>query len=915
MYITFLFLFFSLDEYSIFFSLSLPALDRDGTMHAPLTIREDGKEIYVQGLSEYNVKSVGDTLQLLKIAENNRAVRETYMNQMSSRSHSIFTINVEYKKVDMNDGGGEISYKAKFNLVDLAGSEKWDTKRSMGVEHIAEMTNINLSLHTLGKCIASLAKASRRRNKERDRSLDRSGILGDDSSSVGKGGGGLSATNNSNNQYTNVHIPYRESKLTRLLQDSLGGNAKTFLIATISPARYNCDETISTLKFADRAKQVMVQATINEFRPVDHAVVKRLQRENELLRMLVRKLYEESGYSDALRQVVASPAFDSLALVNQLPTASMAASPILPMYSNNNSSDNNNNNSNHKNSKHRSAFQQDASTSISTAFLTSPTNIASPTKSSSKPAAQPSLQHGQSLQKTMPNTTSDHDHHLADSSRLEYILSLERALNKEQVHAQHLAKKNETLIKEMEAMKFTNMQLSLHSSSRQSSSMAAPPSQVHSSGGDAGAQAASLVNDTLAHIPETVVSDLNGSVTDLLRQNEELLTNTEHLQKTMQKFFKFQIEEDEMKREVLQVFEMVKRLKGYIAAQRVNEHFAALQALQESLKRLKEEASRASGANYPTGGSSSARKYLQPLPEAQALPSYHAAPSQSHAPHTWSPDIDSRASSASNLTSSRASSAAVSAPMRKSTMFKHQDFDFFEEGEGDVRQQYTHFPHHHQQQHQQQSHYRYDQQKASMEPTRQSGAHNHASHAMFPASSSHHNTHEIAPSTTDPLHYLANPLESSGGGISFRLRNGPSSTSSTKQPPSSSQPMRQDGPHHSSAETVASAESILGGLAILESEEEMMAREYKEAKTRQKKKEKLAQWMKEKEEKARLEQRLQSEERRAMLDSEREREAKRKEYAQKQKAKLNQYHDKVKLEAEKIQELINLGIDPKSLNL
>lgn len=116
---------------------------RDGSMSTALAIREDVTgEIYVQGLSEYIVKSVSDTLLLLNTAEENRAIRETNMNQYSSRSHSIFQILVEQKKTA--EDGGEITLKAKFNLVDLAGSEKWNTKQDMMQEHISEMTNINL---------------------------------------------------------------------------------------------------------------------------------------------------------------------------------------------------------------------------------------------------------------------------------------------------------------------------------------------------------------------------------------------------------------------------------------------------------------------------------------------------------------------------------------------------------------------------------------------------------------------------------------------------------------------------------------------------------------------------------------------------------------------------------------------------
>lgn len=221
-------------------------------MNTPLSIREDNKEIYVQGLSEYNVKSVADTLQLLKIAEENRAIRETNMNMFSSRSHSIFQIQLEHKRVA--DDGGEITYKAKFNLVDLAGSEKWNTKLQMRDEHIAEMTNINLSLHTLGKCISALAQASVKQNRESEsrsqarerldsRDLDtRSlGSLDHSGSTIGSikdfPTGKSFRLNASTPKEPAPHIPFRESKLTRLLQDSLGGNAKTFLIATVSPAR------------------------------------------------------------------------------------------------------------------------------------------------------------------------------------------------------------------------------------------------------------------------------------------------------------------------------------------------------------------------------------------------------------------------------------------------------------------------------------------------------------------------------------------------------------------------------------------------------------------------------------------------------------------------------------------------------
>ncbi|KAL3660109.1 hypothetical protein V7S43_015030 [Phytophthora oleae] len=219
---------------------------RDTQMNTPLEIHEDRKNgIFVEGLSEYAVRSVSDCLQLLQCGEQNRAVRSTHMNQVSSRSHSVFQLLLEQRRKD-----GTV-LKSKFNLVDLAGSEKWNMGAEMQDHHISEMTNINLSLHTLGRCIASL-------------------------SSKTTGG--------------SAHVPYRDSKITRLLQDSLGGNTKTKIIATLSPSLDCVEESISTLKFADRAKKVMVMVRVNEQREIDPAYVEKLQEELEQLREVVRLL-------------------------------------------------------------------------------------------------------------------------------------------------------------------------------------------------------------------------------------------------------------------------------------------------------------------------------------------------------------------------------------------------------------------------------------------------------------------------------------------------------------------------------------------------------------------------------------------------------------------------------------------------
>ena len=148
-------------------------------------------------------------MQLLKKGDAGRVFRATRMNQHSSRSHSVFQITVERVGGDGPEDAGTV-VRSQLNLVDLAGSEKWDVAHSetMNSDHIAELTNINLSLHTLGRCIASLSK------------------------------GGASLR----------HVPFRESKLTRLLSNSLGGTARTRIVATLSPSMLSAEESISTLK-------------------------------------------------------------------------------------------------------------------------------------------------------------------------------------------------------------------------------------------------------------------------------------------------------------------------------------------------------------------------------------------------------------------------------------------------------------------------------------------------------------------------------------------------------------------------------------------------------------------------------------------------------------------------------------------
>jgi len=172
----------------------------------------------VQGMEESHIKSATEGVKLLQRGSHKRQVAATKCNDLSSRSHTVFTVTVYIKR--QGDNGEDYVSAGKLNLVDLAGSE--NIQRS-GAENkrAAEAGLINKSLLTLGRVINAL--------------VDRSS-----------------------------HIPYRESKLTRLLQDSLGGQTKTCIIATVSPAKSNLEETISTLDYAFRAKNIRNKPQVNQ---------------------------------------------------------------------------------------------------------------------------------------------------------------------------------------------------------------------------------------------------------------------------------------------------------------------------------------------------------------------------------------------------------------------------------------------------------------------------------------------------------------------------------------------------------------------------------------------------------------------------------------------------------------------------
>ncbi|XP_028827820.1 kinesin-like protein KIF16B isoform X2 [Denticeps clupeoides] len=195
-----------------------------------LRVREHPKDgPYVEDLSKHLVQNYTDVEELMEAGNINRTTASTGMNDVSSRSHAIFTVNFTQAKFDAEMPCEMVS---KIHLVDLAGSERADATGATGVR-LKEGANINKSLVTLGNVISALA----------DLSQD-------------EGDGHL--------KKKQVFVPYRDSVLTWLLKDSLGGNSKTIMIATISPADVNYGETLSTLRYANRAKNIINRPTINE---------------------------------------------------------------------------------------------------------------------------------------------------------------------------------------------------------------------------------------------------------------------------------------------------------------------------------------------------------------------------------------------------------------------------------------------------------------------------------------------------------------------------------------------------------------------------------------------------------------------------------------------------------------------------
>ncbi|XP_041644620.1 kinesin-like protein KIF11 isoform X2 [Cheilinus undulatus] len=221
--------------------------------------------VVVKGLEEVTVHNKDEVYQILERGAAKRKTASTLMNAYSSRSHSVFSVTIHMKEITLD--GEELVKIGKLNLVDLAGSE--NIGRSGAVDKRArEAGNINQSLLTLGRVITALVEKR-------------------------------------------PHVPYRESKLTRILQDSLGGRTKTSIIATVSPSSSNLEETLSTLEYASRAKNIMNKPEVNQ-KLTKRTLIKEYTEEIERLKRDLAATRDKNGvylsaenYESMLSQITA----------------------------------------------------------------------------------------------------------------------------------------------------------------------------------------------------------------------------------------------------------------------------------------------------------------------------------------------------------------------------------------------------------------------------------------------------------------------------------------------------------------------------------------------------------------------------------------------------------------------------------
>ncbi|KAM3922168.1 kinesin-like protein KIF1B isoform 1-T1 [Leptodactylus fuscus] len=226
---------------------------------------------YVEDLSKLAVTSYTDIADLMDAGNKARTVAATNMNETSSRSHAVFTIVFTQRRLDV-ETNLSTEKVSKISLVDLAGSERADSTGAKGTR-LKEGANINKSLTTLGKVISALAEVSKKKKKT-------------------------------------DFIPYRDSVLTWLLRENLGGNSRTAMVAALSPADINYDETLSTLRYADRAKQIKCNAIINE--DPNAKLVRELKDEVSRLKELLRAQGLGDIIDTSMSSLASSPSSCSL---------------------------------------------------------------------------------------------------------------------------------------------------------------------------------------------------------------------------------------------------------------------------------------------------------------------------------------------------------------------------------------------------------------------------------------------------------------------------------------------------------------------------------------------------------------------------------------------------------------------------
>ncbi|XP_056399014.1 kinesin-like protein KIF1B isoform X13 [Hyla sarda] len=226
---------------------------------------------YVEDLSKLAVTSYTDIADLMDAGNKARTVAATNMNETSSRSHAVFTIVFTQRRLDI-ETNLSTEKVSKISLVDLAGSERADSTGAKGTR-LKEGANINKSLTTLGKVISALAEVSKKKKKT-------------------------------------DFIPYRDSVLTWLLRENLGGNSRTAMVAALSPADINYDETLSTLRYADRAKQIKCNAIINE--DPNAKLVRELKDEVTRLKDLLRAQGLGDIIDTSMSSLASSPSSCSL---------------------------------------------------------------------------------------------------------------------------------------------------------------------------------------------------------------------------------------------------------------------------------------------------------------------------------------------------------------------------------------------------------------------------------------------------------------------------------------------------------------------------------------------------------------------------------------------------------------------------